>query len=147
MRMVSLCIITDVAIQIVALLTITQNEREISIWCDVCTGPEGKGWKCREVMVGDGAMTRRRHRMMDGSETAAAMWRRLFKELLCALLWDMCTAHCPIVSSIDREGGHTPDLTTALYLGIALCVCVCVHICVCLATSTQTEKSPLIMVL
>lgn len=48
----------------------------------------------------------------------------------------MCAAHCPIVSSIDGEGGHTPDLTAALYLGISLCVCVC------LATSTQ---SPLIM--
>ena len=37
----------------------------------------------------------------------------------------MCAAHCPIVSGIEREGGHTPDLTTRLYLRIAACVSVC----------------------
>ena len=113
-------------------------------------------------MVGDRMMKRWRDIVMDCGTAAAAMWWRLFKELLCALLWDMCSAHCPIVSSIDREGGHTPDLTAALYLWIALCVCVCVcaPVCECVSVCalhtvsmcvfchiyTKTEKSLLIMV-
>lgn len=108
--------------------------KKVKVQCD--------GWRpSDEEMEGqsDGLQQGRRSHVMASLQRAALCF--VVGHVYCTL------SHC---FCIDREGGHTPDLTTALYLGIALCVCVCVYectyVCVFGHIYTESQKSPLIMV-
>lgn len=109
----------------------------IRLWAENMTDIEGKGWKCREVILGDS------DEVMEGQSDGLQQGRRshvtasLQRAALCFVVGHVCCTLSHCLQYRQRRRPHTRPNHSPL--------CGNSFVCVCLATSTQKEKSPLIM--